>query len=124
MSASGSWSACLKPCSENPAAAEVLLMSANVNAGLTNPGGRGVPVHIDIGSRWHAVVFDLGDAMAVHVFKATSSTPTHSIALAGTRKAHVRFVDDTLVVGDELGRLVAIHAPTGAVICDLRAHLQ
>jgi hypothetical protein len=124
ISSSGSLSACLKPCSQNSEAAEVLLVSANVNAGLINPDGRGVPVRIDIGSQWHAVLFDRGEAMAVHVYKASSSAPTHSIALAGTRRAQIRFVDDTLIVGDELGRLISIHAPTGAVICDVRAHIQ
>jgi hypothetical protein len=124
VAASGSLSACLKPTSDNPAAADVLIASANVNAGLINPAGQGMPVHIDIGSQWHAVVFDVGESMAVHAYKASASAPTHSIVLAGTRRAQARLIDETLVVGDELGRLVVVHAPTGSVVCDLRAHLS
>jgi hypothetical protein len=124
VAASGSSSACLKPCSQNPDAAEVLLVSANVNAVLVNPAARGAPVLMEIGSQWHAVAFDVGEGMAVHVYKASSSTPTHSIALAATRRAQIRLVDDTIVVADELGRLIVIQASTGAMLCDLRIHLQ
>lgn len=123
VAASGSLSACLKPCSENPYAADVLLASANVNAVLTNPAGLGVPVHVDIGSQWHVVVVDVGESMAVYAYKASASTPTHSIALAGARRVQVRLLDEALIVGDDLGRLIAVHTLTGSTICDLRVHI-
>ena len=121
ISSSGNLRACLQAAAADPTAIEVCLVDPGARITLSRPA-EGVPIAAELGEGWTVVVVDLGDGMAVFAYPTPATSPTRSLRLAGARAVHVRLATDLLTVGDDLGRLVTLHLPTGATLCDLRLH--
>ena len=115
------WRAQLEPAGADPSAAELCVVGSNARSTLVRPA-EGVPIAVELGERWTAVVVELGDGMAVFAYPAPATHPTRSIRLVGARAVRVRLSPDLLTVGDDLGRLLTLHLSTGATLCDLRLH--
>jgi hypothetical protein len=102
--------------------AQLVLKTANVNQVLATPRP-GQPHSIALSRAWVVTVMEEEGAATVYAYRMSSGDPSRTLRLAGARRVRVRLNGDRLVVGDDLGRLIALDLPSGHALTDVRLHL-